>query len=87
MLKEFHGRVLVNGSQSHFFIGQVEQGITGIENISADFQNEGFAGSTYYSANDSINIIFEVRNLDSGTGNRTQVNSGSFITVFLFKVS
>ena len=81
------GRVLVNGSQSHFFIGQVEGGVTGIENISADFQNEGFAGSTYYSANDSINIIFEVRNLDSGTGNRTQVNSGSFITVFLFKVS
>ena len=81
------GRVLVNGSQSHFFIPQVEEGITGVETISADFQNEGFAGSTYYSANDSINIIFEVRNLDSGTGNRTQVDSGSFITVFLFKVS
>ena len=82
----YRGKVNVNGSQSHFFIGQSETNQSTV-NDHQDFKSEGFAGSTYYSANDSINIVLEIRNLDTGTGNRTQLDSGSYMTVFLVKLS
>ena len=80
------GRVLVNGSQSHYFIGQVQGGSIST-NLSATFQNEGYGASTLYSANDTIVVQLEIRNLDSGTGNKTRLNSGSWLTAFLFEVS
>ena len=82
----YRGKVNVNGSQSHFFIGQSETNQSTV-NDHQDFKSEGFAGSTYYSANDSINIVLEIRNKDTGTGNRTQLDSGSYMTVFLVKLS
>ena len=80
------GRVLVNGSYSHNFIGEVTAGAS-TEPISATFASEGYNGSTYYNANDTITIQFEIRNLDSGTGNRTQLDSGAYLSVFVFETS
>ncbi len=80
------GRVLVNGSFSHNFIGEVTAGASS-ETISATFASEGYNGSTYYNANDTITIQFEIRNLDSGTGNRTQLDSGAYLSVFVFETS
>ena len=55
--------------------------------LTATFQNEGYSASTYYSANDTIVIQLEIRNLDYATGNKTRLNSGSWLTAFLFEVS
>ena len=82
----FRGRVFVNGSHSHNFIGEVTGGQMNTT-LSATFQNEGYSASTYYSANDTIVIQLEIRNLDYGTGNKTRLNSGSWLTAFLFEVS
>ena len=82
----YRGRVLVNGSHSHNFIGQVQGGSIST-NLTATFQNEGYSASTYYSANDTIVIQLEIRNLDYGTGNKTRLNSGSWLTAFLFETS
>ena len=82
----YRGRVFVNGSYSHNFIGQVQGGSIST-NLSATFQNEGYSGSTYYSANDTITVQVEIRNLDSGTGNKTRINSGSYLTVLAFATS
>ena len=82
----YRGRVLVNGSFDHFFIGQSETGSSSISNHK-DFESEGYSGSTYYSANDTITIQLEIRNKDTGTGNRTQLDSGSYMTVFVFETS
>ena len=82
----YRGRVFVNGSHSHNFIGQSEGG-NQTANLSATFQNEGYSGSTYYSANDTITVQFEIRNRDTGTGNKTRLNAGAFLTVFAFATS
>ncbi len=82
----YRGRVLVNGSFDHFFIGQSETGSSSINNHK-DFESEGYSGSTYYSANDTITIQLEIRNKDTGTGNRTQLDAGSYMTVFVFETS
>ena len=82
----YRGRVFVNGTHSHNFIGQVQGGSMNT-NLSATFQNEGYSGSTYYSANDTITVQVEIRNLDSGSGNKTRLNSGSYLTVLAFATS
>ena len=82
----YRGRVFVNGTYSHMFIGQVTGGSMNT-NLSATFQNEGYNGSTYYSANDTITVQVEIRNLDYGTGNKTRLNSGSYLTVLAFATS
>ena len=82
----YRGRVFVNGSYSHNFIGQVQGGSIST-NLSATFQNEGYGASTLYSANDTITVQVEIRNLDSGTGNKTRINSGSYLTVLAFATS
>ena len=73
-------------AHSHNFIGQVQGGSIST-NLTATFQNEGYSASTYYSANDTIVIQLEIRNLDYGTGNKTRLNSGSWLTAFLFETS
>ena len=45
-------------------------------NLSATFQNEGYGASTLYSANDTIVVQLEIRNLDYGSGNKSRLNSG-----------
>lgn len=82
----YRGKVKVNGVDSHFWIAQSETN-NNVGTKEAFFTSEGVNGSTYYSANDSINIVLEIRNGDVGTGNKSRLGAGSYLTVFLVKVT
>ena len=83
---KFKGRVMINGSQSHFWLPE-ETFNTQAVTRSATFQNEGFDGSTHISPNDSIEIRLELRSTASGTNTRTKLAAGGYITAFLFDIS
>ncbi len=85
----FRGRVLKNGSFSHYWLPEENISGAGInqQTRSAEYKNEGVNSSTLYSSNDSITIDIQIRNADTGTGNRTQINSGSYLTVFVIEKS
>ena len=83
---KFKGRVMINGSQSHFWLPE-EISNTQAVTRSASFASDGVNGSTYISPNDSIEIRLELRSTSSGTNTRTKLHSGGFITAFLFNIS
>jgi hypothetical protein len=85
----FRGRVLKNGSFSHYWLPEENISGAGInqQTRSAEYKNEGVNSSTLYGSNDSITIDIQIRNADTGTGNRTQINSGSFLTIFVIQKS
>ena len=86
ILSKFKGRVMINGSQSHFWLpeeGNNSQAVT----MSESFASDGVNGSTYISPNDSIEIRLEMRSTSSGTNTRTKLHSGAYVTVFLVKLS
>ena len=83
---KFKGRVMINGSQSHFWLPE-EISNTQAVTRSASFASDGVNGSTYISPNDSIEIRLEMRSTSSGTNTRTKLHSGAYVTVFLVKLS
>ena len=83
---KFKGRVMINGSQSHFWLPE-ETNNSSTVTRSATFASDGVNGSTYISPNDSIEIRLEMRSTSSGTNTRTKLHSGAYVTVFLVKLS
>ena len=83
---KFKGRVMINGSQSHFWLPEEVWNNNAVTR-SATFQSDGYNGSTYISPNDSIEIRLELRSTASGTNTRTKLAAGGYITAFLFNIS
>ena len=83
---QFKGRVMINGSQSHFWLPEETNNSQAVTR-SESFASDGVNGSTYISPNDSIEIRLELRSTSSGTNTRTKLHSGGYITVFLVKLS
>ena len=85
----YRGRVLKSGTFDRFWMAQSEP----FENnstrtLTAIFDMDGgYHASTLYGANESLTFTFEIRNRDTGTGNKTRLNTGSYWTIFLVKLS
>ena len=74
-------RIIENGTSRDFIPepGGISSATT--VTLTENFKNEG--GNKFYSANDTIRVVVEIRNGDNGTGNRSRINAGSFLTIFV----
>ena len=74
-------RIIENGSSRDFIPEPTGLSSNFTVTETENFRNEG--GNKFYNANDTIRVVVEVRNGDTGTGNRTKINAGSFFTIFV----